>query len=180
MSTLPGSLNFEVYMPKNRHFGPFFWGRRKLKNSDFHQILHGRSATCSLGVHQISGFSVHAFWRYYPKLFLKMVILKYVFMFKVKYEPLRDLRLPPNFTGREGIMSPRCPPKFSNLAPLFLKLLTNKLQKMELLELFGRFEVKYGLLRHLVFKWNLTWCQLKVLTMSCTNFSGLCQLLGEI
>ena len=61
MSTLPGSLNFEVYMPKNSHFGPFFWGRRKLKNSDFDQILHGRSATCSLGVHQISGFSVHAF-----------------------------------------------------------------------------------------------------------------------
>ena len=115
-----------------------------------------------------------------PENLLKMVILKYVFMFKVKYEPLRDLRLPPNFTGREGIMSPRCPPKFSNLAPLFLKLLTNKLQKTELLELFGRFEVKYGLLRHLVFKWNLTWCQLKVLTMSCTNFSGLCQLLGEI
>ena len=111
---------------------------------------------------------------------LKMVILKYVFMFKVKYEPLRDLRLRPNFTEREGIMSPRCPPKFSNLAPLSLKLLTNKIQKTELLELFGRFEVKYWLLRHLVFKWNLTWCQLKVLTMSCTSFSGLCQLLGEI
>ena len=22
--TSPGSMNFEVYMPKNRHFGPFF------------------------------------------------------------------------------------------------------------------------------------------------------------
>ena len=73
-------------------------------------------------------------------------------MFKVKYEPLRDLRLPPNFTGREGNMSSRCPPKFSNLGPLFLKVLTNKFQKTALLELCGRFEVKYGLLRHVVFK----------------------------
>ena len=24
MSTSPGSMNFEVYMPKNRRFGPFF------------------------------------------------------------------------------------------------------------------------------------------------------------
>ena len=87
-----------------------------------------------------------------PKIFLKMVILKYVFMFKVNYEPLRDLRLPPNFTGRQGIMAPRCPPQFRNLGPLFLKVLTNKLQKTKLLELFGRFEVKYGLLRHLAFK----------------------------
>ena len=61
MSTLPGSLNFEVYMPKNRHFWPFFWGRSKLKHSNFNQILHGRSSTCSLGAHQISAFQVHAF-----------------------------------------------------------------------------------------------------------------------
>ena len=71
MSMSPGSMNFEVYMPKNRRFGPFFWGRWKLITSDFHQILHGRTATCSLGAHQISAFQVHAFWRYYPTNFRK-------------------------------------------------------------------------------------------------------------
>ena len=64
------------------------------------------------------------------------MILEYFFMFKVKYEPLRNLRLPPNFTGRKRNMSSSYPPKFSFLGPFFWEILTNIFQKIANLERF--------------------------------------------
>ena len=49
-------IKFEVYMPKNGHFGQFFLGRWKLDISDFHQILQEGNVTCPLSAHRNSAF----------------------------------------------------------------------------------------------------------------------------
>ena len=56
VSKLSGSIKFEVYMPKNGHFGQFFLGRWKLDISDFHQILQEGNVTCPLSAHRNSAF----------------------------------------------------------------------------------------------------------------------------